>query len=138
MIRSETRARTILFEIFLDSYRNLRFFSEFGILIGIENFVANSDAGIFFLPPHPAQKTGLSTELAKRVQKVESKHYPQKNMHKREGSEFAEEQHGIVVRASWSVVSSMEQCDGERVVAQVAIAIWLRRMMQYREPMNVS
>jgi len=32
----------------------------------------------------------------------------------------------------------MERCDGERVVAQVAIAIWLRRMMQYREPMNVS
>ena len=31
-------------------------------------------------------------------------------MYKREGSEFAEEQHGIVVRASWSVVSSMEQC----------------------------
>ena len=52
-------------------------------------------------------------------------------MYKREGPEFAEEQHGIVVRASWSMVSSMEQCDGERVVAQVAIAIWLRRMMQY-------
>ena len=32
----------------------------------------------------------------------------------------------------------MEQYDGERVVAQVAIAIWLRRMMQYWEPMNVS
>ena len=59
-------------------------------------------------------------------------------MYKREGPEFAEEQHGIVVRASWSVVSTMEQYDGERVVAQVAIAILLRRMMQYREPMNVS
>ena len=30
----------------------------------------------------------------------------------------------------------MEQYDGERVVAQVAIAIWLRRMMQYREPLE--
>ena len=78
-----------------------------------------------------------STKLAKRVQKVASNQQPQKNMYKREGSEFAEEQHGIVVRASWSVVSSMEQCDGERVVAQVAIAIWLRPMMQYREPLNV-
>jgi hypothetical protein len=71
------------------------------------------------------------------VKNVASNQQPQKNMYKREGSEFAEEQHGIVVRASWSVVSSMEQCDGERVVAQVAIAIWLRPMMQYREPLNV-
>ena len=41
-------------------------------------------------------------------------------MYKREGSEFAEEQHGIVVCI---VVSTMEHFDGERVVAQVAIAI---------------
>ena len=80
----------------------------------------------------------MNNKKAKRVQKVASNQQPQKNMYKREGSEFAEEQHGIVVRASWSVVSTMEQCDGERVIAQVAIAIWLRRMMQYREPMNVS
>ena len=72
------------------------------------------------------------------MQKVASNQQPQKNIYKLEGPELAEEQHGIVVRASWSVVGSMEQCDGERVVAQVAIAIWLRRMMQYREPTNVS
>ncbi len=79
-----------------------------------------------------------NTKKAKRVQKVASNQQPHKNMYKREGPEFAEEQHGIVVRASWSVVSTMEQYGGERVVAQVAIAIWLRRMMQYREPTKVS
>ena len=31
----------------------------------------------------------------------------------------------------------MKQFDGERVVAQVAIAIWLRRKMQYREPVKL-
>ena len=38
-----------------------------------------------------------STKLAKRVQKVASNQQPQKNMYKREGSEFAEEQHAMVV-----------------------------------------
>ena len=31
----------------------------------------------------------------------------------------------------------MEQYDGERVVAQDALAIWLRRVMRYREPLIV-
>jgi len=38
-----------------------------------------------------------NTKKAKRVQKAASNQQPQKIMYKREGSEFAEEQHGIVV-----------------------------------------